>query len=146
MDNGDSIYPTGRFESPKYSLALFCSYAVGGPDRPISKSQAAQQYSQDRQRVLAERAIKRSNTASSQESASSTQGIFAQMQQSLSERGVRLDGIQEQFNQLGEASQGWYESLGKAVENQKRKYALQPGNILIDRALLGSVTGKLNPF
>jgi hypothetical protein len=44
------------------------------------------------------------------------------MQQSLSERGVRLDGIQEQFSQLGEASQEWYESLSKTAESQKRKY------------------------
>jgi len=70
------------------------------------------------------------------------------MQQSLSERGVRLDGIQEQFNQLGEASQGWYESLTKTAESQKRKYSpLQmSSSVLTVRALLGSVTGKLNPF
>jgi len=48
------------------------------------------------------------------------------MQQSLSERGVKLDGIQEQFNQLGEASQGWYESLTKTAESQKRKYPPRP--------------------
>jgi len=106
----------------KLHLSHIAYMLVGGPDRPLSKTQAAQQYAQDRQRVLADRAVKRSNTASSQDSASSSQGIFAQMQQSLSERGVRLDGIQEQFSQLGEASQEWYESLGKTVESQKRKY------------------------
>ena len=69
------------------------------------------------------------------------------MQQSLSERGVRLDGIQEQFSQLGEASQEWYESLSKTAESQKRKYPPTiPFYILTIRALLGSVTGKLNPF
>jgi len=51
------------------------------------------------------------------------------MQQSLSERGVRLDGIQEQFNQLGEASQGWYESIAKTAESQKRKYLPPPKKI-----------------
>lgn len=68
------------------------------------------------------------------------------MQQSLSERGVRLDGIQEQFSQLGEASQEWYESLGKTVESQKRKYLPSSLPYSPIRALLGSVTGKLNPF
>jgi hypothetical protein len=45
-----------------------------------------------------------------------------------------LDGVQETFNQLGEASSEWFSSMTKTVESQKRK------------ALLGSVTGKLNPF
>jgi syntaxin-binding protein 5 len=107
---------------------------VGGPDRPLSKSQATVQYAQDRQRALAERAAKRSNTESSQNSSSSTQGIFAQMSQSLSERGVKLDGVQERFNQLEEASSEWFNSMTKAVETQKRK------------ALIGGITGKLNPF
>jgi syntaxin-binding protein 5 len=107
--------------------------AVGGPDRPLSKSQAAAQYAQDRQRALADRAVQRSNTGSSQESPAS-QGIFAQMSQSLSERGAKLGGVQETFNQLGDASAEWYNSMTKTVEQQKRK------------ALLGSVTGKLNPF
>jgi hypothetical protein len=56
------------------------------------------------------------------------------MSQSLSERGAKLGGIQETFNQLGDASSEWYNSMTKTVEQQKRK------------ALLGSVTGKLNPF
>jgi hypothetical protein len=56
------------------------------------------------------------------------------MSQSLSERGAKLGGINEQFNQLGEASSEWFNSITKTAETQKRK------------ALLGSVTGKLNPF
>jgi hypothetical protein len=56
------------------------------------------------------------------------------MQQSLNERGLRLDNVQDTFNQLGEASSEWFNSLSKTVEEQKRK------------ALIGSVTSKLNPF
>jgi hypothetical protein len=100
----------------------------------MSKSQMAAQYAQDRQRALAERAAKRSNTGSSQDDAPATQGVFAQMQQSLAERGVKLGSVQETFNQLEEASSEWFNSMSKTVESQKRK------------ALLGSVTGKLNPF
>ena len=70
----------------------------------------------------------------SQESGPTTPGIFGQMQQSLNERGVRLGNVQETFEQLGEASAEWFNSLSKTVETQKRK------------ALLGSVTSKLNPF
>jgi len=56
------------------------------------------------------------------------------MQQSLNERGVRLDGISETFNQLGESSTEWFNSVTKTAESQKNK------------ALLSSLTGKLNPF
>lgn len=107
---------------------------VGGPDRPPSKAQAAQQNAQDRQRALADRAVQRSNTASSQGSSAAQQGYFAQMTQAMNERGVRLQGAQDTFNQLGEATSEWFNSLSKTVEDQKRK------------ALLSSVTGKLNPF
>jgi syntaxin-binding protein 5 len=107
---------------------------VGGPDRPLSKSQAAQQYAQDRQRALVERAARRSNTADSQTSSASQQGVFAQMSQAMNERGVRLEGVQETFNSIGETTSEWFNSLSKAAEDQKRK------------ALFSSVTGKLNPF
>ena len=83
---------------------------------------------------MAERAANRSNTGGSQESTDAGQGIFAQMQQSLAERGARLGGVQETFNQLEEASSEWFASMSKTVESQKRK------------ALLSSVGGKLNPF
>jgi hypothetical protein len=106
---------------------------VGGPDRPLSKAQAAQQYAQDRQRALAERAGGRINTTEPQESVAG-QGIFAQMSQSLAERGAKLGGVSEQFNQLGEASSEWFNSMTKTVEKQKNK------------AILSSVAGKLNPF
>ena len=76
----------------------------------------------------------RSNTGGSQENTAAGQGVFAQMQQSLAERGVRLGGVQETFNQLEEASSEWFASMSKTVESQKRK------------ALLSSVGGKLNPF
>lgn len=56
------------------------------------------------------------------------------MTQSLSERGLKLDGVQDRFNQLEEASSEWFNSMTKAVESQKRK------------ALIGGITGKLNPF
>jgi hypothetical protein len=56
------------------------------------------------------------------------------MSQSLSERGLKLDGVQERFNQLEEASNEWFNSMSKTVESQKRK------------ALVGGITSKLNPF
>jgi hypothetical protein len=62
------------------------------------------------------------------------QGIFAQMTQSLSERGAKLGGVQDQFNQLGEASAEWFNSVTKTAEKQKNK------------AILGHIGGKLNPF
>jgi len=77
--------------------------------------------------------VQRTNTAPLQESAAS-QGIFAQMQQSLAERGAKLGGVQEKFNQLEESSAEWFNSMTKSVETQKRNM------------LLSSVKGKLNPF
>jgi hypothetical protein len=78
--------------------------------------------------------VQRSNTASSQGSSAAQQGYFAQMTQAINERGVKLDGVQDTFNQLGEATSEWFTSLSKTAEDQKRK------------ALLSSVTGKFNPF
>jgi len=109
------------------SISLrFYLIVVGGPDRPLSKEQFAQQYAQDRQRALADRAAQRGDA---QEGAAS-QGIFAQMGQSLSERTAKLGGISETFGQLEEASANWYNNIAKTAEKEKRK------------ALLGS----LNPF
>ena len=56
------------------------------------------------------------------------------MQQSLAERGARLGGVQETFNQLEQASSEWFAGMSKTMEDQKRK------------ALFSAVGGKLNPF
>lgn len=134
MDYGNSIRQSRRLESPEYVyFSRFANRIVGGPDRPLSKSQAAAQFAQDRQRALADRAVKRSNTASSQDSVAN-QGIFGQMQQSLAERGARLGGVQETFNQLEQASAEWFNSMSKTVESQKRK------------ALFSGLKDQLNPF
>jgi len=56
------------------------------------------------------------------------------MTQAMNERGVRLEGVQDTFNSIGEATSQWFNSLSKTVEDQKKK------------ALLSTVKGKLNPF
>jgi syntaxin-binding protein 5 len=114
-------------------LSISCTHhliLVGGPDRPLSKAQMAQQYSQDRQRALAERSAQRGGATEG----AASRGVFAQMSESLSERAAKLGGISETFDQLGEASTNWYNSIAKTAEKEKRK------------ALVGSITGKLNPF
>ena len=83
---------------------------------------------------MADRAAKRSNTDGSQEGTAAGQGIFAQMQQSLAERGAMLGGVQETFNHLEQASSEWFAGMSKSVESQKKK------------ALFSAVGGKLNPF
>jgi len=117
-----------------FASSYLLTIVVGGPDRPLSKSQAAQQYAQERQRALAERSVQRSNTASPQADATATQGVFAQMQHSLSERGERLGSLQDRFDEIGEATSEWFSGLSKSAESQKRKM------------LFSSVAGKYNPF
>lgn len=56
------------------------------------------------------------------------------MSQSMSERAAKLGGISDTFGQLEQASSEWYNSIAKTAEKEKRK------------AIMGSITGKLNPF
>ncbi|KAF2760853.1 hypothetical protein EJ05DRAFT_530647 [Pseudovirgaria hyperparasitica] len=110
----------------QYVTPLDLDLLIGGPDRPPSKKMIMQARAEDRERMQAERALKRPAAAT----ASSDEGYWAYMQRQLNERAERLNIVGDSMDQLGNASQGWADDVGKFVQKQKRNM------------IMGAVKGK----
>lgn len=99
-------------------------YPVGGPDRPLSKRQLAQnqQHELDARRA---QLSQRTNTGASSSSAAEsneTWGAWASRQ--LNERTEKLNLVGDSMDNLQNNSKGWAEDVNKFVGRQKRGFVM----------------------
>ncbi|KAG8630237.1 hypothetical protein KVT40_001856 [Elsinoe batatas] len=93
---------------------------IGGPDRPPSKRQMAQDRADAQTATLAQKG--RTPTAGSAASAAQGQDetYWAYMQRQMEERTKNINIMGDGMNNLQESSQAWADDVGKFVNKQKR--------------------------
>jgi syntaxin-binding protein 5 len=100
---------------------------IGGPERPVSRRQLAE----ERAAMMAEKEAQRAAAAGSSAAGSAAGGgVFEGMAKSMRERTEKLSFTTDSMDRLEESSASFAEDLSKYVNSQKKK------------ALLSGLTGK----
>ncbi|TKX24672.1 lethal giant larvae-like protein [Elsinoe australis] len=93
---------------------------IGGPDRPPSKRQLAQDRADAQHAALAKRGQTPAAGAAAATAQGQDEGYWAYMQRQMEERTKNINLMGEGMNNLQESSQAWADDVGKFVNRQKR--------------------------
>ncbi|PNS21376.1 Lethal(2) giant larvae SRO7 [Sphaceloma murrayae] len=93
---------------------------IGGPDRPPSKRQIAQDRADAQSAALAQKGRTLTGGTGAAAPASQDEGYWAYMQRQMEERTKNINLMGDSMNNLQESSQAWADDVSKFVGKQKR--------------------------